>query len=276
MSLQEFAKFHADSLNQMSPRLNFDALTINLARHNQKGLPDGEIVSAVANTPRSVIANYGRHIHLDEFTPLTFLQPGSAVFVDAVTSMENWASSAIYKIVCSPYDFHWVLGVSYVYPFHTKSVVAIDYMCCKENAFANDLEEFEVEYLTFPYFLGWLFQFGAIDAQTLRLWLSHIANMPPARFRVVRGLAERKAFNARSFSKAIGCSQKTVYRHLEIAFEELVCRNNELASLDGTSNRILALSNAYRFFEFGTASVSRTLPLRRPKVTSDFPVSLVG
>ncbi|MEP1265063.1 MAG: helix-turn-helix domain-containing protein [Rhizobiaceae bacterium] len=263
MPHQEFAKFQADSLNQMSKRLNFDALTVNLVRLNQHGIPDGDIVSAVAYTPISTISNYQRHLHLDEFTPFTFMQPGSAVFVDAVKPMDYWENSTGYRVHCTPYDFHWVLGISYAFPFHASAVVAIDYMRAKSRNFPNDLEEFEVEYLSFPYYLGWLLQFGAIDQHILRFWLALLADMPPSRFRVVRGFAERKAVNAKTLARSMGCSKKTIYRHLEHAFDELLLRDNRLTDLIGSPNRILALSQAYRFFEFGSAAVERVLPVRR-------------
>ncbi|MEP1206363.1 MAG: hypothetical protein ABJM29_17410 [Rhizobiaceae bacterium] len=265
-SRSEFVQFHADAINQNCRQLTFDALTVNILRVNDKGLPDGDIVSAVAHVSESVVANYQKHLLLDQFTPITLAQPGTAVFIEAVRPIDHWENTEIYKKHCTPFDFYWVLGVSYIYPFHTTALVAFDYMRSKGDAYCNELSEFEVEYLSYPFYLGWLHQFGAIGPETLRQWLTLLADMPPARFRVIRGLAEPRAFNARTFAQSIGSTQNTVYRHLEHAFEELMVRDSDFIDLDGSINRILALSKAYRFFEFGTASSQRILPTRKPPV----------
>ncbi len=262
MNRDEYVGFHANSLNQTAKKLSFDALTVNILHVDENGFPDGEITSAVANVAKSVIGNYEKHITLDEFTPLTFSQTGTALFIEAVKPIDYWLDSPVYKLHCSPYDFHWVIGVSYRYPHQKTTFVAFDYMKAKGVAHAAELTEFDVEYLSYPFYLGWLYQYGAICDQTLLHWLKLLSGTPPARFRVLRGLAEPGIFHAGEFAKNIGSSTKAIYRHLEHAFEELRVRDNDIPEFDCNANRLLALSKAYRFFEFGAASSQSDLPVR--------------
>ena len=262
MNRDEYVCFHADMLKKHSEKLRFDALTVNILHVDRNGFPDGGITSAVAHVAKSVIGSYEKHLALDAFTPLTFSQTGTALFIETVKPIDYWLDSPVYKHHCSPYDFHWVIGVSYKYPHQKTAFVAFDYMKAKGAAHSLALTEFDIEYLSYPFYLGWLYQYGAICNETLYHWLNLLADTPPARFRVLRGLAEPGVFHAGMFARNIGSSKKSVYRHLEHAFEELRVKDNEISEFDYNANRLLALSKAYRFFEFGAASSQSHLPTR--------------
>ena len=257
-----YAKYHAATLNEFSKSLTFDALTVNILHLNQKGLPDGKIVSSVANVSKSVIPNYQRHLALDEFTPQTFFEPGSALFIEATNPIDYWVDTPIYRQHCTPYDFHWVIGVSYCFPHQKRTFVVFDYMRAQEQNYGPELTEFEVEYLSFPFYLGWLYQYGAICPDTLFDWLTLIADMPPARFRVLRAFFDACNFSASQFSGQTNITKKTVYRHVEQAFDELIIKKPQLQGIDGNANRLLSLTRAYSFLSFGASANNRDLPVR--------------
>ncbi|MBU0729154.1 MAG: winged helix-turn-helix domain-containing protein [Proteobacteria bacterium] len=259
----DYVYFHADAINQGKHQIAFDFLTVNILNLTAKGLPDGGITSQVAYAARSSIITYERNLTSDSFTPLTMLIPGTAIFAETIKPMDEWEETDIWHSHCIPQEFHWVAAISYQYPHHKKTVITFHYIKAKGAPFHWTVNEDVVEYFTFPYYLGWLHQYGAICHETLKEWLSLLVGMSLERFKILRALTEFGMGNARQLSDNLCISQSTVYKHLENSFDNLLVLEPGRQQLSGNANRILSLANAYHFMGFGAASSKRLLPKRK-------------
>jgi hypothetical protein len=258
-----FVEFQLNALNQNECRLNAEFLTVNILRLNEKCLLDGELTSAVANLDESVVDSYQKALFHDDFTPNTLFNPGVAVFNTAYRHMDDWIDHPIYTNHCNAFAHHWVLGVSYRYPNQKPSFVAFDYIREKGNPFADDLTEEYAEYLSYPFYLGWLHIFGAICEDYLKDWLTLCAGISPARFRILRALAGQGIGKSSILATALHVKPGTIESHLNLAYENLLCIRPELENFSGNADRRLLLARAYRFFEYGSGNIDRPLPRRR-------------
>lgn len=260
MDRNDYAEFQLNEINKLCPQFQSDFLTVNILHLNAKFLLDGEITSAVARTPLDTITSYEKVLLHDSFTPLTFLNSGTAFFNDAVREIDDWIDQPIYTEHCTPFDHHWVLGVSYRYPHHKKTFVAFDYMRAKGEPYFSDLREEYVEYISYPFYLGWLHLYGAICSDTLRDWLVLCAGMSKARFLVIRGIAGEGITRAPDLSSALGLKSRTIHRHVEMTFDNILSVEPEKQIFEGNADRVATIARAYRFMQFGSGSARRQLP----------------
>lgn len=259
---EQYVYFHADEINKAKVKLSYDFLTVNILHLSSKMLPEGEITSHVAYASKKSIITYEKNLVSDTFTPLTMLVPGTALFNEAIKSIEEWEETEIYQTHCIPQEFHWVAAISYQFPHHKKTILTFHYLKAKGDSFHWSVNEEMLECFTFPFYLGWLYQYGAICNETLKVWLMRLVDMTPERFRILRALQELDMGTARNLSENLCISQSTVYKHLEIAFDNLRTIEQNLVLSPGSSNRMLSLANAYHFMKFGAASSKRFLPRR--------------
>lgn len=262
LSKKQYVYFHADAINKAKDKLCFDFLTVNILHLNSKMLPEGEITSQVAYASNKSIITYEKNLISDTFTPLTMLTPGAAIFIDAIKPIEEWEETDIYQTHCIPQEFHWVVAISYQYPHHKKTVITFHYLKAKGTPFHWSVSEEMLEYFTFPFYLGWLYQYGAICDETLKIWFMRIVNLTPERFKILRALTESNMGSARHLSENLCVSQSTVYKHLENTFDNLRTVEQDIIPFSGNTNRMLSLANAYHFMRFGAASSKRALPRR--------------
>ena len=263
MNRNDFAEFQLSEINKLCPQFRSDFLTVNILHLNSKFILDGEITSAVARTPSDTILSYEQVLLHDTFTPLTFLNSGAALFNDSVREIDDWIDRPIYTEHCTPFDHHWVLGVSYRYPHHKKTFVAFDYIRAKGKPYPLELREEYVEYVSYPFYLCWLHVYGAICSETLRDWLTLCARMSEARFLVIRGIAGQGLTRAPDLSSALGLKPRTIHRHVEMTFENILSIEPEKQIFEGNADRVATIAHAYRFMRFGSGSASRQLPRRQ-------------
>jgi len=226
-------------------------------------MPDGEITSAVAHNSQKSIESYQRFMIHDEFTPISFLHTGTAMFNTAFRPIEEWLLQPIYKQHCTPFDFHWVIGLSYRFPHHKTTFLAFHYLQAKGEGFTHSLDEEFIEYVSYPFYLAWLHIYGAICADTLHQWLSLCAGMTLPRFLVIRTIAGQGIAHANTLGNTLNITTKTIYRHIENAQETILSQLPQ-SQIDGDHNasRILNIAKAYSFFEFGSGQLIRKLPRR--------------
>jgi DNA-binding transcriptional ArsR family regulator len=240
----------------------FDFLAVNILRLKPDGMLDGGMVSAVHNVSPLVISNYEKNLILDDFTPLLFERLGSALFNDAVRPMEDWIDRPIYTNHCSIFDYYRVCEVAYSYPFHSNPKIVMFISTDNNRNFPAGLDENLVEYIFFPFYLGWLHVYRLIDAETLQHWLSLLAGMTLPRFRLLRSLFEPCTLSTKQLAESLELSPSAINRHLESSMENLMSISPYLQEKDGNINRLAELLKAYRFFEFAPSSIKRTLPKR--------------
>lgn len=260
---KEFTKFQIEQIRENIPKFQPHKITVNILHLNDKNLPDGEISSTVANLPESVIDSYQKNLLHDSFTPITFSQTGSALFSEAVRSMQEWEDQLIYKNHCTPYGHYWVIGVSYQFPHHKKTFLAFDYMRDKGASFCSNLEEEYVEYISYPFYLAWLHIYNAICSDTLKEWLVLSAGMTEARFKIIRGIAGQGLPKAKFLAEHLNINPRTIHRHVENSFEQLLSLQPERQVYEGNADRISSIMKAYRFMEYGASNVKRILPKRQ-------------
>jgi hypothetical protein len=259
MSRHEFARFQVDKIGEIEPKLRSDFLTVNILHLNNKNLPDGEIVSAVAYNSLNVIDSYQRALEHDDFTPITMVNPGTALFTTAIREMDDWLERPIFTQHCTPYDHHWVIGVSYEFPHKKPTYIAFDYIRAIGADYDLGLSEEDVEYLSYPFYLGWLYIYGAIGAEEFRAWLSLCAGMTRARFLVLRALAGEGVFKASKIAEALNLKPKSITRHIEMAHDNLLALG-VVDESDGNASRQPDLAYHYHFFRFGKGKIARNLP----------------
>lgn len=268
MNPREYARFHFDSLNKYAKHFESDFLTVNILHLNKKQQLDGNIVSAVVNQPDSIIDNYQRNLAEDNFTPKTFIHSGTALFVEAENTMDYWYDSTIYKKHCTIYDQYWVLGISYPFPHKKTTFLAIDYMRAKGDGFLACLKESYIEYITYPFYLGWLhIHDEAICKETLHDWLTLVTEMTETRFHLLRSMAGHGVTNSKTLSKTFGVTPKTIDKNIANAFDALSVKfhehsKNKVVIPNRNNDQRSMLVHAYRFMEFGKGDMERILPKR--------------
>jgi len=258
----DYAKFQVDSVNQLARDFKSDFLTVNILHLNEKLLLDGKITSAIAYASKNTIENYQKILIEDSFTPVTFLNPGTAIFNNSLKAMDEWIDLPIYKEHCTPFDHYWVIGISYQFPHHKTTFVAFDYMRAKGKPYNKLLSEEYIEYISYPFYLGWLRIYGAICSETLREWLSLCIGITQPRFFVLRAIAGQGETRAVKLAEALGVQPKAIYRHVENTFESILSLRPEQYEYDGNADRISSILRSYRFLQFGSGALSRGLPRR--------------
>lgn len=258
-----FLNFQGNSLLQIMGNDLFDFMAVNTFYLRQNGTLDGGLTSSVFNAPKAVVESYERNILHDTFTPTLFAKTGTAVFNSAVKSMEEWEDSPIYTEHCSIFDFGVVCEVAYTFPFHRLPRIVIFMSKAPGAQFSAHLTEEEIEYIFFPFYLGWLRVFDLIDHETLDRWLQLLCGMSLARFRVLRSLFEPQPWNGKKRALELGVSDAAIYRHIEGAFEHLLTVDPELQNDNVSANRLVELTKAYYFFSFAPGEIKRSMPRKR-------------
>ena len=256
MSSEEFIEFHIDSLNKLSRNLFLDSLFVTRFSLDRNLLIDGNVVSFVARNNKNAIENYLRFQIYDDYSNVSFRKTGEAVFCESLFSADEWQSHPIFLNHCADLELKSLIGLTYNFPNQKNTYMAFDYTSGKYNRYLDVLTQEYVEYVSYPFYLSWLHIFGVICAETLSDWLSLCEGMSEARFKVLRALSKAELLNVATLAEALSMARGTVYRHLENSYENLLSRNSNYQELTGNANRILALSRAYRFFDYGTGCVT--------------------
>lgn len=257
-----FVSFQGQKSLELTRSPLFDFLAVNILRLKPDGSLDGELLGAVYNVSPLVIKSYEKNLYLDDFTPQLFGSLGSAVFNESVRPMDDWLDRPIYRSHCNFFDYHRVCEVAYSYPFHVNPKIVMFISVDKNRQFPTDLSEEIVEYIFFPFYLGWLHVYRLIDVHTLRHWLSLLVGMTLPRFRIIRALFEPCTLSTKQMANDLDLSTSAVNRHLENAMENLMRISPHLQEKDGNANRLAELLKAYRFFEFAPSSINRKFPKR--------------
>lgn len=265
----DFAEFQLKSINQLALNFKPEFLTINILQLNKKMMLDGDIVSSVANHPSSVISSYQRHILGDHFTPNTILNPGVALYIDAIKPMDYWVETPIYKNHCTPYSQYWVIGLSYRHPQSQSAFIAFDYMRPEGQPFSYKLTEEYIEYISFPFYLAWLYLHDAICENTLKEQLTLCAETPEIGFHVLRSIVGECIAQPGLLSKYLQRSEGTIRRQIENLYLKLPSEYKKSQQMyinsngkRAMANRVLVLSQAYRYLSFGEGKIERPLPRR--------------
>jgi len=256
----KFAEFQGKSLLEMVSSSFFDFLAVNAFHLKSTGFLDGSLTSFVYNVDQAVIPSYENNLLHDDFTPMLFGSPGTAMFNNAVRPMDDWETRPIYTEHCNLFDYGEVCEVAFSFPFHKHPKIVIFISKEPGQRFPYEISEEQVEYLFFPFYLGWLRVMGLVDQSTLLQWMRLLSGMTLARFRVLRSLFEPKPWNLKGSAMQLGLSDAAIYRHIEGAFEHLVKVEPTLQSGVGSANRLVELSKAYSFFSFAPGEIRRTLP----------------
>ncbi len=263
---EDFARFH---LNSLKGRIGCEFITINVLDTNAMDRPEGQMESVVAGVDTACIKNYANHLQHDYFTPKLFRYPGTAGFADAQRPMDEWFEQNIYKLHCNLFSFYWIAGLTYRCAYRRRARIGINYINPKEKPFSSPLtlSEFDIEYLSFPFFLGWLYQFRDIDADELNYRLSYLIDLPPGQFLAIRSLMWQPLMNSQKISDALGLSLKAFHRRLECVIERLQSsRYNHfrppLPDLDGVPKERV-LIDAFGIMSCGAGAPEGGIPLRR-------------
>lgn len=216
-----FAKFHLESSRTLCPRLDADKIAVNILSLNAQSIPDGEIKSATHNCGKTVVSSYARSVQYDHFTPQTFANVGNALWHTDVQSMDAWLEDEIYREHCTPCDLFRVIGVSYLVPFHKTSFIAFDYMTAFGHHFDDALTKEEVEYISLPYFLAWLYWHGRADEATFIEWLKRLVGMTPTRLAILRELVNAPIFTAAGAAQRFGVSVQAINGHISEAYAQI-------------------------------------------------------
>lgn len=264
---QSFADFHAQALGRIVPEFHCDLITTNLYRVEGAFKPDPNVVSYAAHVSDGLgdltmsrihdpYMKWGMH---DTFSTQAVPAFGSAFFTEAV-GLRQWENSVISIEHCQPLRINAVFTISYGVPFHRTAILTFYGMLGGNRQFPVDLIEADLEYLWYPFYLGWLHRYERICADTLKEWLESLVDMTLPRFELVRALAGDPEFSVAAVAAQRGVAPNTVYKQIEGAFKRAFPLKGD--SPGGNANRMLLLAKKYRFFELGPASIHRELPLR--------------
>ena len=97
MNRDQFVRFQMDMINQLGRNFVSDFLTVNILHLNGDFMLDGEITSAVAYNSQNTIESYQKALIHDDFTPITFLHSGSALFNTSILVMKLVLQENVYQ-----------------------------------------------------------------------------------------------------------------------------------------------------------------------------------
>ena len=250
----QFADFHLTSLNRLGKGFCAESMTATVFED------DGDFCSSVSKNSPRIAESYEAVAHLDDYTPVALMNSGVALYSEAHKTIDEWQDTALWKRHLSIFDCHRMVQVCYDFPFKKNTHISFVYLNPMERRFSINLSEEAVEYMSYPFFLGWLHVHNVICDQTLRAWLELLEGMTLPRFRLLRAIAGEGISNSSAISVGMGVTKGTVYRHIENSFENLLRIQHGLFFESGNANRILALAHSYHFLRFGAGKVIRKLP----------------
>lgn len=269
MDLNEFVHFQADSLNERINGIGIDTLKISLCEARHGKVTDHSLAGAVAYGSHNSLLHWKQLREHDDLTPALLQYPGAALFTSSMP-VEVWRAHPMYQLHCQIYGVEEVAAIGYRFPLSRKNVLIMMY--CWENAqnCPPALSEEMVEYISFPFYLGFLYIVGAICDETLHDWLGRCAKITLPRYKVLRSMAGQGISRASDLAEALGVSVASIRRHTENAHEALLQRQMDVSAYDsgrsdgsdGNANRVIALARHYHFFSYGAGQIRRSLPRR--------------
>ena len=275
MDLREFVHFHVDSINSRVKGLDIDMLAMSVCEMQDGKLTDHSLAGAVAYGSHTALTHWKDMSDHDDLTPVLLCHPGTAMFASSI-GVEAWKAHPMYDKHCKPFGIEETASIVYRCPLSRRNVLMLVYCWSGLQRCPSALSEEVVEYISFPFYLGYLHIVGAICNETLYDWLHRCAKMSMPRFLVLRSMAGQGVSRASDLAEALGVSVASIQRHTENAHETLLQRQSEdrttceicqeAQAYDGNANRVIALTRHYHFFSYVPGQIRRSLP-RRPVPT---------
>lgn len=267
MNWQDFIHFQTDTINNLAKGFDIDSIKVAAAPIGRnKGLGH-ELSGAVSYGDLGLLENYRDHLDFDDLSPLVIQSPGSALFGEALMSSQDWRNHPLHLSHCLPFGITAGIALGYHFPLFRRSAMIMLYFRHRDPVFPPSLTEEYVEYISFPFYLCWLYKMRSICQDTLKEWLGSCADMSQARFLVLRAMAGQGIAKASDLAEGLGLSVGTIRRHTENAYEALLRQNADWVEVAGNASRVIDITRQYHFFRYGPGNIRRPLP-RRMAITA--------
>lgn len=247
MSDKEYVKFQAGKTKEFLPSLPLDTLAVNTLRLKPSQALDTALVSSVWGSPDSMIRSYERHILTDDFTPSTFLSRGNATHLESFRSKDDWSEIAVYAKHCLVYGLPNIISLAFGIPQSRSEFVSFTFSAAEGSFPGKDDKLDALEYVTIPFYLGWLFQRNRIDEEYLKEYLWALKGVSLSQLKTIRIKVKNPCFKPEKIAEILHLSPATVRgQYLKLAPENKRVRGKSNQYID----RISLLNSQFDFLKW--------------------------
>lgn len=258
-----FVDFQAKVLTDRVKDPFFEHIAVNVLKCAGGVLVPDEYESAVWGISPRIIDNYERCFIYDEYTPRLFTEPGSAVFNEAVMPLSAWRDTSIYTEHRIKFGYESVCEIAYNFHFGLVNPKIVFFFARPRGyPFPISLTEEMMEYVCFPFVIGWLLVYRQIDVAHAQAWLARLVGLSQTKFEIVRGLFQSDLPMASCAAEKLGIAPKAVHRHFDQLAQSLY-KSGDDEWLTHTRKRQLRLMQTFDFMKFGASRHQRALPQRQ-------------
>lgn len=211
----QFIAFQVQRIKYVLPTVEFSKLAINCLKLKEDQLLDGYLDSVVWGAPDSIINSYLKNIESDDLNPLALVRQGEAIHSGLIRGIDEWFELPVINKHCWLYDINAVIAVSYGMPFKNQSFISFNFMGLVDELPSAESNFQQLEHVTLPFYLAWLYRKGILDADYLSNYLQALEGLSAAEVRVLRALWKPQGLNIQRLSYTLNIQPSTVNKHIE-------------------------------------------------------------
>ena len=137
-------------------------------------------------------------------------------------------------------------------PFNKAKAIYMSYVLLEGRTLAEGVNRWELEYMSLPFLIGWLYRMKLVDADTFDSWLSALEELTPMQVFLIRDIVNVASFKPEETAEKFQISRRTVEAHIQSIVEAKLQRSNGAfrTARDRHSSRLLDIANHFNFMVF--------------------------
>ncbi len=251
----EFVKFQQESLRQLLPGFDPQALSICVQRISKDGFFQAAESYRSVNIDPSAYLLYREVQCADDVFPHSWSNPGTAVFNTDFRSLDEWDDTRFYQEFKSPLGLYHAVLLTYQLPYSTEKFMKFVYDSGTGRKFCPKLTKDEIEYVTLPFKYAWLYKFGYIDKSSFSRILSLLANMTPMQLFLLRELVNIPVYQNRQVAHKFKISGRVVNNYFANIYGQISHLLPARPSLDARAAPLVDLVRHFSFLSLAGSPV---------------------
>ena len=137
-------------------------------------------------------------------------------------------------------------------PFNLNKAIYMSYICLNGNTLTDRTNRWELEYISLPFLIGWLYRMELVDADTFDLWLSALTDLTPMQVFLIRDIVNVTSYKPEEAAAKFNISRRTVEAHIQTIVESKLQTAQGLfrPASERHSSRLLDIANRFSFMVF--------------------------
>lgn len=254
-----FAEYQANWLCRKIPEFKLDYLSASYVQTDDEGAAF-DVQCALWNLPDQIIENYWSVEEFDAMAPIVYNNPGHLIAHDDILSENEWRGHPFFLRHLKQFGIYGALMINARLPGRELSHITLEYLANEGNKTFKALDRMQLESLTLPFVLAWLYRFGAIDRPVLKRTFELMADLTSTELTFLRKFVTCPHLDLAAQAQDLGVSPAAYKQSLYLLRDELHLRfsSPDVASLRPSLRQMDAAYIFLRILRDPTASSSLT------------------